>query len=105
MQGLKYVVTDFVISICEKSYSSSKPTGQGQTMFFEVVRPYLDFRSEFKKSVTIYFLLGCVEAVCQVSARLKKKSMKTLGTKAFRVIFRAFFVFLKKVLKNDQLRG
>ena len=27
MQGLQYVVTDFSISICEKSYASSKPTG------------------------------------------------------------------------------
>ena len=27
MQGLKYVVTDFLISTCEKSYASSKPTG------------------------------------------------------------------------------
>ena len=27
MQGLQYVVTDFLISTCEKSYASSKPTG------------------------------------------------------------------------------
>ena len=27
MQGLKYVVPDFLISTCEKSYASSKPTG------------------------------------------------------------------------------
>ena len=26
MQGLKYDVTDFLISICEKNYASSKPT-------------------------------------------------------------------------------
>ena len=27
MQGRKYIVTDFLISTCEKSYASSKPTG------------------------------------------------------------------------------
>ena len=27
MQGLKYVVTDFLISTCKKSYAASKPTG------------------------------------------------------------------------------
>ena len=27
MQGLQYVVTDFLILTCEKSYASSKPTG------------------------------------------------------------------------------
>ena len=27
MQGLNYIVTDFLISTCEKSYASSKPTG------------------------------------------------------------------------------
>ena len=43
MQGLKYVVTDFLISTCEKSYAASKPTGWGKTAFLEVFRPYLDF--------------------------------------------------------------
>ena len=73
MQGLQYVVTDFLISSCEKSYASSKPTGWGKTAFLEVFRPYLDFWSEIKNSVlTTYFALGCVEAVYQVSARLTK---------------------------------
>ena len=43
MQGLKYVVTDFLFSTCEKSYASSKPIGKGKTAFLEVFRPYLDF--------------------------------------------------------------
>ena len=45
MQGLKYHVTDFLISTCEQSYASSKPTEWGKTAFFEVFRPwpYLDF--------------------------------------------------------------
>ena len=43
MQGLQYVVTDFLISTCEKSYASLKPTGWGKTVFLEVFRPYLDF--------------------------------------------------------------
>ena len=43
MKGLKYVVTDFVILACEKSYASSKPTGSGKTAFLEVFRPYLNF--------------------------------------------------------------
>ena len=34
-QGLQYVVTDFLISTCEKSYASSKPTGLGKTAFLE----------------------------------------------------------------------
>ena len=72
MQGLQYVVTDFLISTCEKSYAPSKPTGWGKTAFFEVFRPYLDLWSEIKKSVTTYFALECVEAVYQVSARLTK---------------------------------
>ena len=72
MQGLKYVVTDFLILTCEKSYASSKPTGRGKTAFLEVFRPYLDFKSEIKNSVTTYFALGYVEAVYQVSARLTK---------------------------------
>ena len=46
MQGLKYFVTYFLISTCEKSYGSSKPTGKGKTPFLEVFRPYLDFLSE-----------------------------------------------------------
>ena len=72
MQGLQYVVTDFLISTCEKSYASSKPTTQGKTALLEVFRPYLDFWSEIKKSVTMYFALGYVEAMYQVSARLTK---------------------------------
>ena len=72
MQGLKYVVTDFLISTCEKRYASSKPTGYGKTAFLEVFRPYLDFKSKIKNFVTTYFALGCVEAVYQVSARLTK---------------------------------
>ena len=72
MQGLQYVVTIFLISTCEKSYASSKPTGWGKTAFLEVFRPYLDFYSEIKNSVTTYFALGYVEAVYQVSARLTK---------------------------------
>ena len=71
MQGLKYVVTDFLISTCEKSYASSKPTGWGKTAFLEVFRPYLDFWSEIKNSVT-YFALEYVEAVYEVSALLTK---------------------------------
>ena len=43
MQGLKYVVTEFLISTSEKSYGSSKLTGEGKTAFLEVFRPYLDF--------------------------------------------------------------
>ena len=42
------------------------------TLLLEVFRPYLDFWSEIKKSVTTYFALGYVEAVYQVSARLTK---------------------------------
>ena len=72
MQGLQYVVTDFLISTCKKSYAVSKPTGWGKTAFLEVFRPYLDFWSEIKNSVTTYFALGYVEAVYQVSARLPK---------------------------------
>ena len=72
MQGLKYVVTDFLISTCEKSYAASKPIGWGKTAFLEVFRPYLDFLSEIKNSVTTYFALGYVEAVYHVSARLTK---------------------------------
>ena len=72
MQGLQYVVTDFLISTCGKSYASSKPTGWGKTAFFEVFRPYLDFQSEIKNFVTTYFALEYVEAVYQVSARLTK---------------------------------
>ena len=72
MQGLQYVVTDFFISTCEKSYASSKPTGWGKTAFWEVFHPYLDFQSEIKNSVTTYFALGYVEAVYQISARLTK---------------------------------
>ena len=63
MQGLKYVVTDFLISTCEKSYASSKPIGQGKTAFLEVFRPYLDLKSEIKNFVTTYFALGYAEAV------------------------------------------
>ena len=72
MQGLKYVVTDFLISTYEKSYASSKPTRQGKTAFWGVFRPYLDFQSEIKNFVTTYFALGYLEAVYQVSARLTK---------------------------------
>ena len=72
MQGLQYVVTDFLISTCEKNYASSKPTGKGKTALLEVFCPYLDFWSKIKKSVTTYFALGHVEAVYQVSARLTK---------------------------------
>ena len=72
MQGLQYVVTDFLISTYEKSYALSKPTRLGKTAFWEVFRPYLDFWSEIKNFVTTYFALGCVEAVYQVSARLTK---------------------------------
>ena len=72
MQGLQYVVTDFLISTYEKSYASSKPTGCGKTAFLEVFRPYLDVQSEIKNSVTTYVVLGYVEAVYQVSARLTK---------------------------------
>ena len=43
MQGLKYFVTDFLISTYEKSYASSKPTRYGKTAFLEVLRPYFDF--------------------------------------------------------------
>ena len=68
MQGLKYVVTDFLILTCEKSYASSKPTGSGKTAFFEIFRPYLDFWSENKKSVTRSFACGYLEAVNQVLA-------------------------------------
>ena len=72
MQGLKYVITDFLISTCKKNYASSKPTGLGKTALLEVFRPYLDFWSEIKNSVTTYFALGYVQAVYQVSARLTK---------------------------------
>ena len=72
MQGLKYIVTDLLISTCEKSYASSKPTGWGKTAFLEVFRPYLDLKSEIKNSVTIYFALEYEEAVYQVSALLTK---------------------------------
>ena len=72
MQGLQYVVTDFLISTCERSYASSKPTGYGKIALLEVFRPYLDFWNEMKKSVTTNFALGYVEAVYQVSARLTK---------------------------------
>ena len=72
MQGLKYLVTDFLISTCEKSYASSKRTGWGKTAFWEVFRPYLDFYCEIKNSVPIYFALEYVEAVYQVSAWLTK---------------------------------
>ena len=58
MQGLKYVVTGFLISTCEKSYASSKPTGLGKTAVLEVFCPYLDFESETKKSVTKILCLG-----------------------------------------------
>ena len=74
MQGLKYVVTDFLISTWEKSYDSSKPSGGGvgDKPFLEVFRPYLDFWSEIKNSVAMYFALEYVEGVYQVSARLTK---------------------------------
>ena len=72
MHMLKYVVTDVLISTCEKSYASSKPTGLGKTTFFDVLRPYLDFQSEIRNSVTRYFALGYVASVYQVSARLTK---------------------------------
>ena len=68
MQGLKYVVTDFLISTCGKSYASSKPTGWGKTACLEVFRPYLNFQSEIENSVTTYYALGYVEAVYQVLA-------------------------------------
>ena len=61
MQGLK--ITDFLISTCEKSYASLMEAGWCKTAFLEVFRPYLEFWSEIKKSVTIYFSLGYVEAV------------------------------------------
>ena len=71
MQGLKCAVTYFLISTSEKSYAPSKPTGEGKTAFLEIFRPYLNFQSEIKYSVTNNFALGYVEAVYQVSERLK----------------------------------
>ena len=49
----------------------SRP-GRVKQRFWWFFRPYLDFWSEIKKSVTTYFALGYVEAVYHVSARLTK---------------------------------
>ena len=51
MQGLKCVVTDFLILVFEKGYASSTPTGYGKTAFLEVFRPKFNFKSEIKNSV------------------------------------------------------
>ena len=61
-------------------------------------------RAKLKKSVslTTYFALGYAEAVYQVSARL---TMKMLGAKAFWVVFRIFFFYLKEFLKKNQITG
>ena len=65
MKGLKYIVTDFSFNfdLQKKSYASLKPTGLGKTTHFGVFRPYLDFQSGTKVSVTKYFALGCIEVV------------------------------------------
>ena len=67
---LKVEPKRFLISTCKKlMYNESRP---GKVNIWEVIRPYLYFYSDIKKSVTTYFALGCAGAMYQVSGWLTK---------------------------------
>ena len=103
MQRLKYFVTDFLISTCEKVMLRQSRPGRLKQRFWRFFVHISTSRAKLKICNNVFYAWMCRSGVPSFSTI--DQTMKMLGAKAFWEVFRIFFFFLKEFLKKNHIKG